>query len=80
MLLWIVEETMATCWLFGAAVWALFVLEALVLPRDVEGEDKVTEGPRLPRSLELFIMRIRSGYRRVGAGQLFTGIVVVEGL
>lgn len=31
-----------------------------MLRRDVEGEDKVTGGPRLPRSLELFIMRIRS--------------------
>ena len=80
MLLWTARESIATCRLFSAAVW---VLQALVLRRDLEAADKITEGrrPSCPlRFLEFFIIRTRGWCRRVGVVQLLTGDVVVEGL
>jgi hypothetical protein len=68
---------MATCRWFSAAIWGL---QALVLRRDLDDADKITEGRRLLRSLrcplrslEFFIMRTRGRCRRVGVVQLLTG-------
>jgi hypothetical protein len=56
----------------GAAVWGLFVLEALLLRRDVEGEHKVVGGSCLLRLLEIFFIGTRGWCRRVAVVELST--------